>query len=157
MIIWDLYVDTMALSHHKSLMKTSISRQSLSHVNVSIRYLSQERHGKSTHGQNGWAQRASRWPQRKKLREQNRSPRTWRRGIGNDVRARVRNTDVRKWAWKENHVVSETCLCVCEERDSAVAQSCPTLCESVAHQAGEGNGIPLQYSCLENPMDGGAW
>ena len=23
--------------------------------------------------------------------------------------------------------------------------------------AGEGNGIPLQYSCLENPMDGGAW
>ena len=29
------------------------------------------------------------------------------------------------------------------------------------HQAflplGEGNGTPLQYSCLENPMDGGAW
>ena len=23
--------------------------------------------------------------------------------------------------------------------------------------AGEGNGNPLQYSCLENPMDGGAW
>jgi len=22
---------------------------------------------------------------------------------------------------------------------------------------GEGNGIPLQYSCLENPVDGGAW
>ena len=22
---------------------------------------------------------------------------------------------------------------------------------------GEGNGSPLQYSCLENPMDGGAW
>ena len=22
---------------------------------------------------------------------------------------------------------------------------------------GEGNGDPLQYSCLENPMDGGAW
>jgi len=22
---------------------------------------------------------------------------------------------------------------------------------------GEGNGIPFQYSCLENPMDGGAW
>ena len=27
------------------------------------------------------------------------------------------------------------------------------LCSS----SGEGNGIPLQYSCLENPMDGGAW
>ena len=24
-------------------------------------------------------------------------------------------------------------------------------------QPGEGNGTPLQYSCLENPMDGGAW
>ena len=22
---------------------------------------------------------------------------------------------------------------------------------------GEGNGNPVQYSCLENPMDGGAW
>ena len=22
---------------------------------------------------------------------------------------------------------------------------------------GEGNGTPLRYSCLENPMDGGAW
>ena len=22
---------------------------------------------------------------------------------------------------------------------------------------GEGNGNPFQYSCLENPMDGGAW
>ena len=27
----------------------------------------------------------------------------------------------------------------------------------VAIAPGEGNGTPLQYSCLENPMDGGAW
>ena len=27
----------------------------------------------------------------------------------------------------------------------------------VIHIYGEGNVIPLQYSCLENPMDGGAW
>ena len=26
-----------------------------------------------------------------------------------------------------------------------------------ASNIGEGNGTPLQYSCLENPMDGGAW
>ena len=25
------------------------------------------------------------------------------------------------------------------------------------HPLGEGNGTPLQYSCLENPMDRGAW
>ena len=24
-------------------------------------------------------------------------------------------------------------------------------------KVGEGNGTPLQYSCLENPMDRGAW
>ena len=24
-------------------------------------------------------------------------------------------------------------------------------------EVGEGNGTPLQYSCLENPMDRGAW
>ena len=24
-------------------------------------------------------------------------------------------------------------------------------------KVGEGNGTPLQYSCLENPIDGGAW
>ena len=24
-------------------------------------------------------------------------------------------------------------------------------------ETGEGNGNPLQYSCLENPMDGGVW
>ena len=27
----------------------------------------------------------------------------------------------------------------------------------VAYVNGEGNGTLLQYSCLENPMDGGAW
>ena len=28
---------------------------------------------------------------------------------------------------------------------------------SLIHSCREGNGTPLQYSCLENPMDGGAW
>ena len=27
----------------------------------------------------------------------------------------------------------------------------------IAHLLGEGNGTPLQYACLENPMDRGAW
>ena len=27
----------------------------------------------------------------------------------------------------------------------------------LASYNGEGDGTPLQYSCLENPMDGGAW
>ena len=27
----------------------------------------------------------------------------------------------------------------------------------LGREAGEGNGTPLQYCCLENPIDGGAW
>ena len=30
-------------------------------------------------------------------------------------------------------------------------------CNGIGIWVGEGNGTPLQYSCLENPMDGGAW
>ena len=29
--------------------------------------------------------------------------------------------------------------------------------DALVYVVGEGNGTPLQYSCLENPMDGGAW
>ena len=29
--------------------------------------------------------------------------------------------------------------------------------EQFYNKFGEGNGTPLQYSCLENAMDGGAW
>ena len=31
------------------------------------------------------------------------------------------------------------------------------LCLDILSSFGEVNGNPLQYSCLENPMDGGAW
>ena len=33
--------------------------------------------------------------------------------------------------------------------------ACFAFCRAL--EDGEGNGTPLQYSCLENPMDGGAW
>ena len=33
----------------------------------------------------------------------------------------------------------------------------PTLFPTPNTISGEGNGTPLQYSCLENPIDGGAW
>ena len=43
-------------------------------------------------------------------------------------------------------------LMVPEEKDhSSQITSFPRL------RHGEGNGNPLQYSCLENPMEGGAW
>ena len=31
------------------------------------------------------------------------------------------------------------------------------FCCTLMYGTGEGNGTPLQYSCLENPVDGGAW
>ena len=31
------------------------------------------------------------------------------------------------------------------------------LIPGLGRSLGEGNGNPLQYSCLENSMDGGAW
>jgi len=31
------------------------------------------------------------------------------------------------------------------------------LIPGLGRSSGEGHGIPLQYSCLENPMDRGAW
>ena len=33
----------------------------------------------------------------------------------------------------------------------------PGSIPGLGRSPGEGNGTPLQYSCLENPMDGGAW
>ena len=33
----------------------------------------------------------------------------------------------------------------------------PSSIPASESSSGEGNGNPLQYSCLENPMDGGAW
>ena len=33
----------------------------------------------------------------------------------------------------------------------------PGSIPGLGRSPGEGNGNPLQYSCLENPMDGGAW
>ena len=44
--------------------------------------------------------------------------------------------------------------------ESHPAYTCCYLPEYLGFLSGsvrEGNGTPLQYSCLENPMDGGAW
>ena len=40
---------------------------------------------------------------------------------------------------------------------SAYKAGDPGLISGLGRPSGEGNGNPLQYSCLKNPMDGGAW
>ena len=42
-------------------------------------------------------------------------------------------------------------------KSATVSTVSPSICHEVMGLDGEGNGNPLQYSCLENPMDGGAW
>ena len=53
---------------------------------------------------------------------------------------------MRLWELKVQGRVPETCKW--RPRNEL---GCPCL------HTREGNGTPLQYSCLENPMDGGAW
>ena len=38
-----------------------------------------------------------------------------------------------------------------------IMASGPITLRQIDWETGEGNGTPLQYFCLENPMDGGAW
>ena len=42
-------------------------------------------------------------------------------------------------------------------KKSACIVGDPSLIPGSGRSAGEGNGYPLQYFCLENPMDRGAW
>ena len=38
-----------------------------------------------------------------------------------------------------------------------ISNICYVISTILEFMFGEGNGNPLQYSCLENPMDGEAW
>ena len=42
-------------------------------------------------------------------------------------------------------------------KESACSEGDPGSIPGSGRSPGDGNGTPLQYSCLENPMDGGAW
>ena len=44
-----------------------------------------------------------------------------------------------------------------EGKESACNAGDPGLIPGLRRSPGEGNGYPLQYSCLENSMDRGAW
>ena len=46
---------------------------------------------------------------------------------------------------------------VAQTVESACSAGDLGLMPGLGRSPGDGNGNPLQYSCLENPMDGGAW
>ena len=47
--------------------------------------------------------------------------------------------------------------CGSDSKESACNMGDPGLIPGLGRSPGEGNGNPLQYSCLENPMDRGVW
>ena len=53
--------------------------------------------------------------------------------------------------------VEETSLVAQTVKASAYSAGDLGSIPGLERSPGEGNGYPLQYSCLENPMDGGAW
>ena len=79
-------------------------------------------------------------------------------------------TCLSQWLLYSQPFLSNMALPVCEERPyyeyfpggaevKAFACNVGDLgsIPGLGRSPGEGNGNPLQYSCLENPMDGGAW
>ena len=68
------------------------------------------------------------------------------------------------WIW--NPGVNHDNLCfnraswwLCDSAGKEPASNAGDLCSvpELGRSPGEGKGYPLQYSCLENPMDRGAW
>ena len=60
-----------------------------------------------------------------------------------------------------SYLISPGCLRVnsggSDGKVSAYNAGDPGSIPGSGRSPGEANGNPLQYSCLENPMDGGAW
>ena len=56
-----------------------------------------------------------------------------------------------------NQVLAPSQFSIIQLRASAYKAEDLGSIPELGRSPGEGNGNPLQYSCLENPIDGGAW
>ena len=65
--------------------------------------------------------------------------------------------DTKCLSWMYTHVPSWECPGGSVSNESACSAGDLGLIPELGRSPGEGNGNPLQCSCLENPMDGGAW
>ena len=76
----------------------------------------------------------------------------WRAAVHRVAKSRTRQSDL---AAAAAGLVSQAVLVVKNPLVNAGASAGSS--PGSGRPPGEGNGNPLQYSCLENPMDGGAW
>ena len=78
----------------------------------------------------------------------------WRDGVG-EGRGAIERADV--------HIITtdlDSCLCFPDgsgSKETACNAGDPSSIPGLGRSPGEENGTPLQYSCLENSMDRGAW
>ena len=77
-------------------------------------------------------------PEKPVIRSRSNRNKSWNNGL------------VKNWKKRTSRLYTVTCLF-----NVQVLYIMPNAGLDEAHR--EGNGSPLQYSCLENPMDGGAW
>ena len=77
-------------------------------------------------------------------------------GIPDHLTCLLRNLYAGQEATLELDMEQQTGSKLGKERVKAVF-CLPVYLTYMQSPSGEGNGIPLQYSCLENPVDGGAW
>ena len=61
------------------------------------------------------------------------------------------------WVTEELHPLLESFLDVSEDKESVCNAGDPGFIPELGRSPGEGNVYQLQYSCLENSMDRGAW
>ena len=61
----------------------------------------------------------------------------------------------KKYKWR--NVLSQLGACLSAGKPFCPVHIVTAVFVSSSKTDGEGNSTPLQYSCLENPMDGGAW
>ena len=126
--------------------------------------------------------RSPKWPWLKD--EDGKSPRKQDKGRSEDLSEDLRQNKQHSWLspvcigqaqGEEKHIKGGAkALCLCPPPGCAVyfgmpfpvdsevkASACnagdPGSIPGLGRSPGEGNGNPLQYSCLENLMDGGAW
>ena len=82
------------------------------------------------------------------------------------VQASHQTDEETKSPWEDSHILKVTQVLNVRTKDfpggsDGKASACNAgdegLIPGLGRSPGEGNGTPLQISCLENPMDGGAW